>query len=109
ALPESGRAGGDRGTVEQRHAHAAHGELARGRGADDPGADDDDVGRGAQRAKPAGNGSSGSSRYCPIPVIHARPVISGTTAGRPPTSASATSRPVKRVPITDSCTNGVSR
>ena len=37
-------------------------------------------------------------------MIHARPVISGTIAGRPPTVVSAAIRPVKRVPITDSLT-----
>ena len=42
--------------------------------------DDGDV--VAQSRKPSGNGSSGSSRYSAVPVIHARPVISGTIAGR---------------------------
>ena len=82
--------------------HAADRQLARHRGADDAGADHDDVGH---RAKPAGNGSSASSRYCPMPVIQARPVISGTIAGRPATVVSSATRPVKRVPITDSLTN----
>ena len=41
-----------------------------------------------------------------MPVIHARPVISGTIAGRPATVVSSATRPVKRVPITDSLTNG---
>ena len=40
-----------------------------------------------------------------MPVTHARPVISGTIAGSPPTVVSSTARPVKRVPITDSLTN----
>ena len=41
-----------------------------------------------------------------MPVIQARPVISGITAGRPATVVSSTTRPVKRVPMTDSLTNG---
>ena len=69
---------------------AAHRQLARDRRADDPGADDDDVGHSE---KPAGNGSSASSRYWPIAVIHARPVISGTIAGRPPTVVSSAIAP----------------
>ena len=76
-----------------------------GRRADDAGADHAPPSTSSE--KPAGNGSLGSSRYWPIPVIHARPVISGITAGRPPTSVSPTSRPVKRVPITDSWTKSV--
>ena len=39
-----------------------------------------------------------------MPVIQARPVISGMIAGCPATSSPSTSRPVKRVPITDSLT-----
>ena len=42
----------------------------------------------------------GSSRYCAIPVIQARPVTSGTTAGVGPSWTSSTRRPVKRLPIT---------
>jgi hypothetical protein len=53
------------------------------------------------RANPAGKGSEGSNRYCPIPVTQARPVISGTTAATPATDVSETRRPVNRVPITD--------
>ena len=76
----------DLAAVDERHPDAAHRQLARARRPDDPGADDDDVRGGGVRAhsaKPAGNGSSASSRYWPIPVIQARPVISGTTAGPP--------------------------
>ena len=40
-----------------------------------------------------------------MPVIHARPVISGTMAGRPAIVVSSTIRPLKRVPSTDSLTN----
>ena len=40
----------------------------------------------AHRSKPAGNGSVGSSRYWPIPVIQARPLTSGTTAGVAPSA-----------------------
>ena len=74
---------GDRGAVA--------GELVGAARAHDPGADHDDVGRAArdscragghQSAKPAGNGSSASSRYSARPVTQARPVISGTTASR---------------------------
>ena len=39
--------------------------------------------RTTMRGESAGNGSSASSRYWPMPVIQARPVISGTTAGTP--------------------------
>src|ERR1700733_12464758 len=51
--------------------------------------------RGAYRANPVGNGSVGSSRYWAMPVIQARPLTSGTTAGVVPSATSSTSRPVK--------------
>src|SRR5206468_4114140 len=92
--------------VEQQHVDAAVVQLERGGGAGDPGADHDDR---HQSRKPSGNGSFGSSRYSPMPVIQARPVTSGTTAGRPATVVSATRRPTKRVPRIDSLTNGCSR
>ena len=72
----------DRAAVEQRDADAAPRQLAapsRRRRCPAP----TTTTSPSPSAKPAGNGSSGSSRYWPIPVIHARPVISGTTAGRP--------------------------
>ena len=57
-----------------------------------------------QNTKPCGNGSVGSSVNCEVPVIHARPVIVGTTAGVSPTVVSSTSRPTKRPPMKDSLT-----
>src|SRR5215213_1375524 len=112
ALAEAGGAARDLARIEQVDLDAAPRERVGGGRADDPGADDGDP--HAYRPcpatlyseKPAGKGSVGSSRYWPMPVIHARPVTSGITAGRPATSVSSTRRPVKRVPITDSCTNG---
>ena len=56
------------------------------------------------RSRP-GTGPRRRAGTGPCPVIHARPVISGTIAGRPATVVSSTTRPVKRVPITDSLTN----
>ena len=40
-----------------------------------------------------------------MPVTQARPLTSGITAGRSPTRVSSSSRPVNRLPITDSLTN----
>lgn len=37
--------------------------------------------RFGHRRKPSGNGSSGASMCCDVPVIQARPVIVGTMAG----------------------------
>ena len=62
----------------------------------------------AQNTNPCGNGSVGSSRYWPMPVIQARPVTVGMTAGRRPTSAVPISRPMNRVPMNDSLTKSVS-
>src|SRR5206468_3035544 len=97
--PRAGRPPRPRAGVPRRHPGRPE-RAAAGRRAGPGGRGD------GYRANPAGTGSSGSSRYWPIPVIQARPVISGTTAGRPATDVSSTSRPVKRVPITDSLTNG---
>ena len=47
--------------------------------------------------KPSGNGSSASTTYWAMPVIHARPVIVGTTARYGPTVVASISRPVKMV------------
>ena len=58
-----------------------------------------------QSANPAGNGSVGSSRYWLIPVIQARPLTSGTTAGTEPRLVSSSRRPVNRLPMIDSLTN----
>ena len=73
--------------------HAAHGELA-GDGACRRCRRRPRRRRRSRRSpearSPRGNGSSASSRYWPMPVIHARPVISGTIAGRPPTVVSST-------------------
>ena len=41
-----------------------------------------------------GNGSVGSRTYCDVPVIHALPVIVGTTASSPATVVASTSRPM---------------
>src|SRR5690349_11978762 len=72
---------------------------------------------GAHSRNPAGNGSSGSRRYCAVPVTQARPVIVGTIAGSAPavvtgaapdsrtgagTVVSSTTRPVNRLPMNDS-------
>ena len=81
ALPQPGRGARHLAAVEQRDVDPAGVQLPRGGGADDAGADDRDL-AWLHRAKPAGKGSRSSSRYWPMPVIHARPVISGTTAGR---------------------------
>src|ERR671919_3097458 len=93
-----------RPAIDQTDRHPPRRELVCAGAPDDPRPHHQHIER-AQRENPAGNGSSGSSTYCPIPVIHARPVISGTTAGNPPTDVSATIRPPKRVPITDRFTN----
>src|SRR5690606_18723671 len=55
-------------------------------------------------SKPSGNGSRGSRKYWAVPVIQARPVMDGTTAGLPPTLVSSRILPVKRVPMNDSLT-----
>src|SRR5581483_187738 len=47
--------------------------------------------------KPFGNGSSGSTPYVAMPVIHAVPVMVGTTARYGPTCVSAIKRPVNTV------------
>jgi len=41
-------------------------------------------------------------KYCAVPVIQARPVISGMIAGVPSTVVSAAMRPVNREPMNDS-------
>ena len=82
ALAEPGRAARDRAAVEQRH-RRRRGRPARARPPRRRSRRRRRRRRAAHRAKPAGNGSSASSRYCPMPVIHARPVISGTIAGPP--------------------------
>ena len=82
----------DLAAVHERHLDAAHRQLARARRATIPAPMTTTSVAAASaltaRSRP-GTGRSASSRYWPIPVIHARPVISGTTAGRPPTSVSA--------------------
>ena len=67
-------------TLDHGHRHATRRERLGDAQTDGAAADDDR--RRGQRANPVGNGSVGSSRYWPMPVIHARPLISGTTAGR---------------------------
>ncbi|HYW17682.1 MAG TPA: TonB-dependent receptor plug domain-containing protein [Allosphingosinicella sp.] len=56
----------------------------------------------SERRVPPGQGSSGSSMCWWVPVIQARPEISGRMAGRSPTMPRPTMRPVKVEPITDS-------
>ena len=108
ALAQPGRASRDAPTVEHGDLHAAASELERDADTRDAGADDDHVGvhQRAGIANPAGNGSSGSSRYWPMPVIQARPSMRGTIAGCPATSVSRTIVPVKRVPMREAFTYG---
>ena len=54
--------------------------------------------------KPSAKGSVGSTTSWWNPVIHARPVIAGTTASNVPTCARRATRPTKRVSITLSAT-----
>ena len=77
---------GDAG-LDDRHPAAVGQRPLGAAGADDPGADDDEVvaahsGHSVPRM-PQANGSSASMRISARPVIHARPVMRGSTP-RPP-------------------------
>ena len=61
--------------------------------------------RPGSQPEPPGKGSVGSSTNSARPVIHARPTISGSTAGMPATVVVPTTRARKRVSSTERCSN----
>src|SRR5262245_59635098 len=64
------------------------------------------AGHRSPTVKPSGNGSSASTTYWLMPLIHALPLSVGTTAAYGPTDVSDTRQPVKTVPRIPSWRNG---
>ena len=104
ALAEPGRAARDLAAVEQRHATP---RTASSRATAAPTMPAPTTTTSRHSAKPAGNGSSGSSRYWPIAGDPGPAGDLGHDRRAAADRRLPAMRPVKREPITDSLTNAV--